>query len=102
MEFIDFKSRWRLPPFHVIGASLLSTAWLSLGFFRTSATGPAKHTKEPPGHGLDPAYHDSTHDATADTTQRLDPNFSLDPHEILTSTRLEFHNYPASTWSTIR
>ena len=30
----------------------------------------------------------STHDDSADTTQSLDPNFSLNPHEILT-TRLE-------------
>ena len=89
MEFMDFKSRWRLPPFRVVGASLLSAAWLSLGFSRTPATGPARHTKEPVGHELDPATHDSTHDDTADTTQSLDPNFSLDPHEILTTTRLE-------------
>ena len=26
MEFIDFKSRWRLPPFCVVAASLLSAA----------------------------------------------------------------------------
>ena len=69
MEFIDFNSRWQLPPFRVVGAPLLSAAWLSLGFFLTPATGPVKHTKEPPGHGLDPANHDSTHDAIADTTQ---------------------------------
>ena len=80
---------------------LSSAAWLSLGFSRALATEPGKHTKEPPGHELDPATHDSTHDDTADSTQSLDPNFSLDPHEILTTTRLEFHKYPASTWSTL-
>ena len=81
---------------------LSSAAWLSLGFSRAPATETGKHTKEPPGHGLDPATHNSTHDDTADSTQSLDPNFSLDSHEILTTTRLEFHNYPASTWSTLR
>ena len=64
-------------------AALLSAAWLSLGFPRTPATGPANHTKESSGHKLDPATHDSTHDDTADTTQSLDPNFSLDPHSKL-------------------
>ena len=82
MGSINFKSRWRLPPYRVVGASLLSAAWLSLGFSRTPATGPANHPKEPSGHELDPA----THDDTADTTQSLDPNFPLDPHEILTTT----------------
>ena len=85
-----------------LSGRLSSAAWLSLGFSRTPATGPAKHTKEPPGHELDPATHDSTHDDTANSTQSLDPKFSLDPHEIPTTTRLEFHNYSASTWSTLR
>ena len=73
MEFIDFESRWRLPPFFVVAASLLSAAWLSLGFSHTPATGPAKHKKEPPGHELDPTTHDSTHAGTADTTQSPSP-----------------------------
>ena len=80
---------------------LSSAAWLSLGFSRAPATKPGKYTKEPPGHELDPETPDSTHDDTADSTQSLDPNFLLDPHEIITTTRLEFHNYPASTWSTL-
>ena len=87
MEFIEFKSRWRLPPFRVLEASLLSAAWLSLGFSCTFATGPAKRAKEPTGHEIDLGTHYSTYDDTADTTQSLDPNFSLDPHEILTTTR---------------
>ena len=89
-------------PFRIVEAFLLTDAWLSLGFFHTSATGPVKHTKEPPDHGVDSANHDSTHDATTGAIQSLDPNFSVDPHEILTTTRLEFHNYLASTWSTLR
>ena len=89
MEFIAFQSRWRLPPFRVVAESLLPATWLSLGFSHTPATGPAKQKKEPPGHELYPATHDSTHDDTADSTQSLDLNFSLDPHEILTTTHLE-------------
>ena len=77
------------------------SAWLSLGFCCTSTTGPAKRAKEPPRHEIDPATHYSTYDDTADTIQSLDPNFSLDPHEILTTTRLKFSNHPASTRSTL-
>ena len=58
-----------------------------------------KHTKlkEPPGHELDPADHDLIHDGSAGPTQGLDPNFTLDPPEILTIAYFEPHDYPSPT-----
>ena len=89
MEFIEslnqnggtrYYASWKRP------FGLRGFHWSPLA---TSTAEPIKHTKEPSGHELDPATHDSTHDDTADSTQSLDPNFSLDPHEYLTTTRLE-------------
>ena len=69
MEFIEFKSRWRLPSFCVVAASLLSAAWLSLGFSYTPTTGPAKHKEETPGHELDPATQTKASTPTSHSTR---------------------------------